>query len=111
MTISRADDFGGRYRGLVVYVDEVIVGKLRPRQTMTLELPDGPHSVRGRMDWATCQPFVLHVARDLPLHLELSLSLFNVWKSFVRPRQAVVAQLLGDVAPAGRRLGPPPSPG
>jgi hypothetical protein len=81
-------------RDLKVIVDGERVGGLRPRQYLSVELPDGRHTVRGRMDWTTCRPIDVLVSATEPTFVELSMPFTSVLKWFILPTRAVSARLV-----------------
>ncbi len=76
----------------MIYVDGAKVAKLGPRKSMSLELPDGSHTVRGRMDWVTCRPLVVTVTSDFTRTVELSLPMSRLPLAFLVPWRGYVAR-------------------
>ncbi len=85
LMISRDDSYFGSARRLVIYVDGVKVGKLRSDDAMSLELPNGKHTVRARMDWVTCRPRSVEVNDELIRRVEFSLRLHRLPLALLTP--------------------------
>ncbi len=88
--ISRADNYYGSARRLVIYVDGAKVAKPRSDDVIRLELANGEHTVRARMDWVTCRPIAVKINDDRNCSVEFSLpwyrlplTLFTPWWGFV----------------------------
>jgi hypothetical protein len=88
-------------RDIKVYVDGHKVSGLRPKQYISIELPDGSHTVRGRMDWVTCKPMEVIVTAEKPTFIELSMPFTSVIKWFILPTRAVKARLV-EGGPEGK---------
>ncbi len=61
LVITQANDSGGRFRRMRVYVDQAEVAGLKPNELQSYELPSGAHTVSGKMDWPTGEPLRVDV--------------------------------------------------
>jgi hypothetical protein len=59
LTITRAQDSAGLFRRMQIHVDDVIVARLRPKQSVTVDVGSGPHVVQARMDWCASPTVVV----------------------------------------------------
>ena len=92
LNIRRASNYFGGARRLVIYVDGTKVAKLSLRKSMSLELPDGAHTVRARMDWVTCKPLVVNVTSEFVRTVEFSLPMSRLPLAFLVPWRGFAAR-------------------
>lgn len=89
LIIRRPNDGGGYFRRLKVYIDGTEVAGLRPNETHTVEIADGVHEVRVRMDWVTCDPLSVEVTEGEAVTVEVSLPFSAVIKTFTDSKHAI----------------------
>ena len=92
LVVQRPQEWFGVLRDLKVIVDGKRVGGLRPRQYLSMDLPDGRHTVQGRMDWCTCRPFEVSVFESEATFVELSIPFRSFVKAFALPTRAIKVQ-------------------
>ncbi len=85
LNIRRAENYFGSARRLIIYVDGAKVAKLRLHDVVSLELPNGKHTVRARMDWVTCRALSVEVSDELIRRVELSLPMHRLPLAFLTP--------------------------
>jgi hypothetical protein len=76
----------------MIYIDGIKVAKLRLYEPLILELSDGNHTVRARMDWVTCRPLVVTVDHGSSHEVEISMPLWRLPLAIVAPWRGYVAR-------------------
>lgn len=92
LVVRRRADTAARYRKMDVLVDGRMVGRLKRKQELSLDLPVGPHVVRGRMDWTTSRAVALEVGAE-PSRVMLGYSATAVFRMLLQPNTAIDIEL------------------
>lgn len=87
--MRRPNDFGGRFRRLLINVDGHQVAMLKPNEHAMVELTPGRHVLVGAMDWVRSADFVVEVPVEGTLTVEISLPFKAVMALFSKSRQAI----------------------
>jgi hypothetical protein len=89
LRIERPYDGGGILRRLAVEVDGRRVAALKQQRSIDVELPPGPHTVVGHMDWASSATLSIDLAEGDEVRVEVALPLSAMWDVILRPRRAL----------------------
>jgi len=64
LTITRMRGYYGAARAMALYVDGEKVGKIKHRESLTLEVADDAQELYGKIDWTKTERFALSGATD-----------------------------------------------
>ena len=95
LRVHRGWDTTGIIRRLEVVVDGVEVGKLRWRDSLTVSLAPGTHTVMVKMDWQASPPVTVVADEGVAeLHLDVKQGFFllALVRLFTQPKRAYALQ-------------------
>ncbi len=92
LVVRRLNDSAGVFRRMTVVLDGVVVARLRPKGEATLDVTDGKHIIRARMDWTASEQLEIDVIGAEVVAVEVSLPWSAILLAFVAPRRALMAR-------------------
>jgi hypothetical protein len=100
--IKRTKQYSDRLRLYEVELDGNIIGKLKAGEIFTYELPEGKHSLRLRIDWASSNIVNFEISADQTLYFEsgsnVPMFLELIYITFLRHKYLWLKQVENNTA-------------
>jgi hypothetical protein len=88
ITITRSNDYGGRLRRMIIFIDGRQSAALLPKQSSSVVVDESTsHTLVCKMDWVRSSEVVLEAGR--PSAVEVSLPFRSILLWFTRPKSAI----------------------
>ena len=92
LVVRRIADSSARNRQMEVLVDGAVVGRLKRKEEVSLDLPSGPHAVQARMDWVTSRVLGVERAGDRA-SVAVAVRVTALLRGALHPGDAIVIEL------------------